>query len=272
MKILFIGDVVGRPGRKAVHQFLEENRKVYDFCILNGENAAGGFGLTEKITKALLSYGADVITGGNHTFDKKEIYQFIDKYPILRPANYPEGTPGKGFDVFEVNGKRILVINLMGRVFVECLDNPFGTFDRIVEEAEADVVVVDFHGEATSEKQAFGYYVDGRATAVFGTHTHVQTADLRQLPKGTLYITDAGMCGAVESVIGMGVEEGIFRFVKQLPVKFKVPEKPKLIQFCGVSFEVDDKGNVTNFERIQEIYVRREDGSYIRREETIGKD
>jgi len=268
MRILFIGDVVGRPGRKAVHLFLEENRKNFDLCILNGENAAGGFGLTEKIVKALISYGADVITGGNHTFDKKEIFQFIDKYPILRPANYPEGTPGRGFLTVEKNGKKVLVINLMGRTFLECLDNPFRVFEKIVSETEADIILVDFHGEATSEKQAFGFYADGRVTAVFGTHTHVQTADLRILPKGTLYITDVGMCGALNSIIGMGVEEGISRFVKQLPVKFEVPKKAELIQFCGVSFEIED-GKVRRYERIREIYKRREDGSYIRWEETV---
>ncbi|TCK06666.1 TIGR00282 family metallophosphoesterase [Phorcysia thermohydrogeniphila] len=266
MRIAFIGDIVGRPGRKAVHSWLEENRKRIDLCIANGENAAGGFGLTEKITKNLLSYGVDVITGGNHTFDKKEIYQFIDKYPILRPANYPEGIPGKGFTLLEVCGKKVLIVNLMGRVFMECLDNPFRKFDQIYEENPADIVIVDFHAEASSEKQAFGLYVDGRATVVCGTHTHVQTADLRKLPKGTLYITDVGMCGAVDTVIGMGKEEGVDRFLRQLPVRFKVPEKPSLIQFCGVIFEVDDSNKVVNYERIYEVYERREDGSYIRRE------
>jgi len=267
VKVLFVGDVVGRPGRRALHIWLEENRDRFDLCIANGENAAGGFGLTEKITKNLVNYGVDVITGGNHIFDKKDIYQFIDKYPVLRPANYPPGTPGKGFTLVDVNGVRVLVVNLMGRVFMECLDNPFRVFDSICEEMAGsyDLMVVDFHGEASSEKQAFGYYADGRATAVFGTHTHVQTADLRLLPKGTLYMTDVGMCGAVDTVIGMGVEEGIERFVKQLPVKFKVPEKPHLIQFCGVLFEVDDSGKVINYERVFDLYERREDGSYTRR-------
>ncbi|WP_163327914.1 TIGR00282 family metallophosphoesterase [Desulfurobacterium thermolithotrophum] len=264
MKIAFLGDVVGRPGRKAVHLWLEENRKEIDLCIVNGENSAAGFGLTEKVAKNLFSYGVDVLTGGNHTFDKKEIFQFIDNYPILRPANYPEGTPGKGYFLIEVKGKKILVISLMGRVFMECLDNPFFVFDKIVEENEADIVIVDFHAEATSEKQAFGFYVDGRATAVLGTHTHIQTADLRILPQGTLYITDAGMCGTVDAVIGMGKEEGIYRFIKQLPVKLKVPEKPERIQVSGVIFEVDENGKVVNFERIFQIYKRSQDGSYTR--------
>jgi len=269
VKILFVGDVVGRPGRKALHLWLEEKRKEYDLCIVNGENAAGGFGLTEKVVKKLLSYGANVITGGNHIFDKKDVYGFIDDYPILRPANYPEGTPGRGFLKIELCGRSVLVINLMGRTFMECLDNPFRKFDEIVERNPADVVIVDFHAEATSEKQAFGFYADGRATAVFGTHTHVQTADLRELPNGTLFITDVGMCGALNSVIGMGVKEGIERFVRQLPVRFSVPKKPNLIQFCGVSFEVRDDLKAVNYRRIYEIYERREDGSYIRRESPI---
>jgi metallophosphoesterase (TIGR00282 family) len=269
MRILLVGDVVGRPGRRALHLYLEENREKFDVCIANGENAAGGFGLTEKIVNKLLSYGVNVITGGNHTFDKKEIYQFIDKYPILRPANYPEGAPGRGFLTFDFEGTKISVINLMGRVFMECLDNPFRKFDEIYEGNEADIVIVDFHGEASSEKQAFGFYVDGRATAVFGTHTHVQTSDLRRLPAGTLYITDVGMCGALNSIIGIEPKEGIERVVKQLPVRFKVPEKAELIQFCGVLFEVDDRFRVVRYERIYEIYERREDGSYTRRESPI---
>lgn len=152
---------------------------------------------------------------------------------------------------------------------MECLDNPFRIFESIVDSEEADVVVIDFHGEASSEKQAFGFYVDGRATAVLGTHTHVQTADLRLLPGGTLYITDAGMTGAVNTVIGMEPKEGIDRFVKQLPVRFKVPEKAELIQFCGVLFEVGDDMKVRSFERIYDVYERREDGSYIRREGSL---
>ncbi len=269
LRVLFVGDVVGRPGRRALHLWLEENRDRFDICIANGENAAGGFGLTEKIVNKLLSYGVDVITGGNHTFDKKDIYQFIDKYPILRPANYPEGTPGRGFITLEVKGLKVLIVNLMGRVFMECLDNPFRIFDAIYEENPADVVIVDFHGEASSEKQAFGFYADGRATAVFGTHTHVQTADLRLLPQGTLYITDAGMTGATDTVIGMEPKEGVDRFVKQLPVRFKVPEKAKVIQFCGVLFEIDDDLRVKGFQRIYDFYERGEDGAYIRRESSL---
>lgn len=269
LRIAFIGDVVGRPGRRALQVWLEERKGEFDLVVANGENAAGGFGLTEKVVRALLNFGVSVITGGNHTFDKKEVFQFIDNYPILRPANYPPGTPGRGYITVEVKGLKVLIVNLMGRVFMECLDNPFRVFDSILEREEADLVIVDFHGEASSEKQAFGFYADGRATAVFGTHTHVQTADLRLLPQGTLYITDAGMSGAVNTVIGMEPQEGIERFVKQLPVKFKVPEKAPLIQLCGVVFEVGEDKRVKSFERIYQVYERRSDGSYIRRESSL---
>ena len=270
MRVLIVGDVVGRPGRRALQLWLEEHRKEIDFCVVNGENAAGGFGLTEKVTRALLSFGADVITGGNHTFDKKEIFEFIDKYPILRPANYPEGTPGRGFIELQVKGVKVLVINLMGRVFMECLDNPFRKLDEILQRREADLTLVDFHAEATSEKEAMGFYADGRVSVVYGTHTHVQTADLKKLPKGTLYITDVGMCGAVHSIIGMSPKEGVERFVRQLPTRFSVPEKPQLIQFCGLTFRFDrETGEITDYERIYQVYERREDGSYTKREGAI---
>ena len=260
MRIVFIGDIVGRPGRRAVQRWLEANSA--DLCIANAENAAGGFGITEKVVKNLLSYGVHILTGGNHTFDRKEAYTFMDRYPVLRPANYPSGAPGKGFALLSIHNLKVLVINLMGRVFMNCLDNPFTTFDRIYAENPADVVVVDFHAEATSEKQAFAFYADGRATAVIGTHTHVQTTDLRLLPKGTLYITDVGMCGALNSVIGMDVESGVLRFTRQLPVKFTVPKKPSAVQFSAVVFEVSKQGGVISYERIHKVYQRGEDGTY----------
>ncbi len=268
MKIAVIGDVVGRAGRRALKLWLEEEGNEFDLVIANGENAAGGFGLTEKVAKKLFSYGVNVITGGNHTFDKKEIFQFIENYPILRPANYPKGTPGRGYITVEVKGKKVLIVNLMGRVFMECLESPFKVFDSIVEREEFDLLIVDFHAEASSEKQAFGFYADGRATVVYGTHTHVQTADLRLLPKGTLYITDVGMCGALNSIIGMEVKEGLDRFLKQLPTRFKVPEKPQVIQLCGITFEVEGS-KVKEFKRIYKLYERGEDGSYTGRKETL---
>ncbi|WP_456456044.1 TIGR00282 family metallophosphoesterase [Thermovibrio sp.] len=268
MKVAVIGDVVGRAGRRALKLWLEEEGNEFDLVIANGENAAGGFGLTEKVAKKLFSYGVNVITGGNHTFDKKEIFQFIENYPILRPANYPKGTPGRGYITVEVKGKKVLIVNLMGRVFMECLESPFKVFDSIVEREEFDLLIVDFHAEASSEKQAFGFYADGRATVVYGTHTHVQTADLRLLPKGTLYITDVGMCGALNSIIGMEVKEGLDRFLKQLPTRFKVPEKPQVIQLCGITFEVEGS-KVKEFKRIYKLYERGEDGSYTGRKETL---
>jgi len=260
LRIAFLGDIVGRPGRKAVKIWLDRRRRELDLCIANGENAAAGFGITRKVAEELLSSGIDVITGGNHIWDKKEIFEFIDDLPVLRPLNYPEGTPGRGSLTIEVKGVRVTVLNLMGRVFLECTDNPFRVFDSFY--SDEGILIVDFHSEATSEKQAFGHYVDGRATAVIGTHTHVRTCDLRLLEGGTLYISDAGMCGAVDSVIGMGKEEGIERFVRQLPVKFQVPKKPKEIQVSGIIFDVSESGKVESFEPIHEVYVRGEDGTY----------
>jgi metallophosphoesterase (TIGR00282 family) len=262
LKVAFLGDIVGKPGRKAVKIWLEKNRTKIDLCIANGENAAAGFGITRKVAEEILSYGVNVITGGNHIWDKKEIFEFIDQYPILRPLNYPEGTPGKGLITLNINGIPVTIINLMGRVFLECLDNPFKRFDEVFKSLNSKIVIVDFHSEATSEKQAFGYYVDGRATAVFGTHTHVRTSDLRTLEKGTLYISDAGMCGALDSVIGMNKKEGIERFVNQLPVKFTVPRKPERIQVSGIMFNISPDGKVNDFEPIYEVYERGEDGNY----------
>jgi len=263
-KIAFIGDVVGRPGRRALYLWLQENRKKIDLCIVNGENAAAGFGITEKIVKSFLAWGVDVITMGNHTWDKKDIFEFLDRYPVLRPMNYPEGTPGKGFISLKLdNNFSVTVLSLMGRVFMECMDNPFEKFDSLYFEMKDNFIVVDFHAEATSEKQAFSFHVDGRAGAVLGTHTHVRTDDLKVLSAGTLYMTDVGMCGAVESVIGMDVKESVKRFTKQLPVRFKIPEKPKEIQISGVLFEVDTVNRkVESFEKIKKVYIRGEDGNY----------
>ena len=236
MKFLCIGDVIGRTGRNALKRFLPEVKEKYqpDFIVLNGENAAGGFGLTKKVYDELLSMGIDVITSGNHIFDKKEITQFIDQEEkLLRPANYPPQALGRGYGIYEKNGKKIAVINLMGRVFMGIpLDCPFRKFDEIYEKIkdEADYIIVDFHAEATSEKTAFGYYVDGRADIVFGTHSHVATADEMILPKGTAYITDVGLTGPKYSVIGMKIEEPIQKFTTGMPVKYDVAKGPLLFQ------------------------------------------
>ena len=228
MKFLIIGDVIGRTGRNALREFLPSliDKEEPDFIIANGENAAGGFGITKKVLDELLSMGIDVITSGNHIWDKKEIVQFIDQEErLLRPANYPPSALGRGYGIYKKNDKRIAVINLMGRVFMGIpLDCPFRTFDEIYEKIKdtVDYIVVDFHAEATSEKMAFGYYVDGKADIVFGTHSHVPTADEQILPKGTAYITDVGLTGAVHSVIGMKIDQPKQKFLTGMPVKYEV--------------------------------------------------
>ena len=225
MRLLFLGDIVGRSGRKAVVEALPGLRRRYalDFVIINGENAAGGFGITEAILEELLEAGADAVTLGNHAFDQKEALVFIERQPrLMRPINYPKGTPGRGAALIKTPaGAEVLVINAMGRIFMPELDDPFRAIDAELTACRlkqgADAIVIDFHAEATSEKQALGYFVDGRATAVVGTHTHVPTADERVLPDGTAFISDAGMCGDYNSVLGMDIEEPINRFLTKIP-------------------------------------------------------
>jgi metallophosphoesterase (TIGR00282 family) len=224
MRMLFLGDVVGRTGRKAVLTHLPQLRKRYaaDFVVVNGENAAGGFGITETICEEFLDAGADVITTGNHVWDQREALVFINRQPrLLRPVNFPSGTPGRGSAIYRAqNGAQVMVINAMGRIFMDPLDCPFQALDRELGQGElkskADAIIVDFHAEATSEKQALGHYLDGRVTAVIGTHTHVPTADDHILPGGTAYMTDVGMCGDYVSVIGMQKEEPVHRFVTKI--------------------------------------------------------
>ncbi len=253
MRFLCIGDVIGRTGRNALKKFLPsvvQEEKV-DFIVLNGENAAGGFGITKKVYDELIRLGVDVITSGNHIFDKKEVFQFIDKEEkLLRPANYPEGVPGRGYGIYKKNGKSIAVINLMGRALMGIpLDCPFRTFDRIYEKIyeAVDYIIVDFHAEATSEKTAFGFYVDGRADIVFGTHSHVATADEMILPEGTAYITDVGLTGPRYSVIGMRIEEPIKKFLTGIPVKYEVGKGPLIFQ--AILVEKEEKS--TNIRRIK---------------------
>jgi metallophosphoesterase (TIGR00282 family) len=228
MNILFIGDVFGRPGRDALLRWLppfKEERAV-DFVIANGENAANGAGITTKIALKLLSGGVDVITTGNHVWRQREVYSFLNTDErIVRPANYPAGSPGRGVTVRPAaDGTEVAVINLSGELFMNAGMSPFRIVDRLVDEAEqlADTIVLDLHGEATSEKVAMGHYLDGRVTAVVGTHTHVQTSDARVLPGGTAYITDVGMTGPLESVIGVRTDIIIQRFLTELPVQFEV--------------------------------------------------
>jgi hypothetical protein len=226
-RILFIGDVVGRPGRRVLRalapELIEEERA--DFVIINAENSAGGFGFNRRSVAALFEAGADVLTNGNHTWDKMEAVDLVDEDDrILRPANYPPGTPGHGYGVFEArNGTKVGVANLIGRVFMNAFDDPFRTGRRILEEmrAETPILFVDLHAEATSEKGAFAHYVDGLATAVVGTHTHVPTADTRILTRGTAFQSDAGMTGGYDGVIGMGKEESLQRFLAGMPVRFE---------------------------------------------------
>ncbi|MBS3976536.1 MAG: TIGR00282 family metallophosphoesterase [Syntrophomonadaceae bacterium] len=238
MNVLMIGDIFGKPGRRAVKKLLPEIIRNYqvDFVIANGENAAGGTGITHDTADELLSSGIDVLTMGNHVWDKKEVFNFIDmEKRILRPANYPPGTPGLGFNVFQAhNNLDVAVVNLSGRVFIGHLDCPFRILEDILIslKKKTQIIFVDFHAEATSEKLAMGWYLDGRVTAICGTHTHIQTADARVLPGGTAYITDLGMTGPRNSVLGVESSLVIQKFLTQMPVKFEVAGGPA--QFNGV--------------------------------------
>ena len=225
MKILLLGDVVGRPGRTAVITYLKNHE--YDFVVVNAENAAGGFGLTRKTAIELLEAGVTVITSGNHIWQHKDIHEYIDEVncPVLRPANYPPGNPGSGFIVMNHQGIRIMVLNLQGRLFIPIsLDCPFRIADNILRNNTADVIIVDMHAEATSEKQALARHLDGRVSILAGTHTHVLTADARVLPGGTAYITDLGMCGSMSGVIGMASEEARIRFLTGRHVHLRVAD------------------------------------------------
>lgn len=257
MRILLIGDIVGRAGRKAVKETLTTIRQELklDMIVANGENAAGGNGITCEIAKDLFGFGVDVITSGNHIWDKKEIIPYIDREPrLLRPANYPSGTPGKGVGVYDINGIKVGIINLSGRVYLPSLDCPFRAADELINSIcqQTNIILVDFHAEATSEKVALSWYLDGRVSAVVGTHTHIQTADERVLPGGTAYITDLGMTGPLHSVIGVKVDLVLQKFITQMPVRFEVAEGP--YQFNAVVVEVDDQtGKAGSIDRIYNV-------------------
>jgi 2',3'-cyclic-nucleotide 2'-phosphodiesterase len=255
MKILFVGDVVGSMGREMISEYLPKLKKKHlpDFTIVNGENAASGRGITEKIYKRFIQDGADMVTLGNHTWDNKDIFEFIDSSKkMVRPANFPEGTPGSGLVFGEVHGKTIAVINAQGRTFMPPLDDPFKIVDELVDEAKkkTSVIFVDFHAEATSEKQAMGWFLDGRVSAVIGTHTHVQTADNRVLPGGTAFMCDVGMTGPYDEVLGMSKDSVLKRFQTSLPVRFEVPkEGRKILSACLI--DIDHKtGKAKKIERI----------------------
>ena len=261
MRILFIGDIFARPGRTIVRELLPELRQQYGFelCIANGENAAGGFGITPQIAEEFFELGIDVITTGNHVWDKRELIDYLNSAQeepysparrVLRPANYPAGTPGMG--VYEgTTRSRVAyaVVNLQGRVFMTNIDDPFRVADRLLSGIAAKVIVVDFHAEATSEKVALGWYLDGRVTAVIGTHTHIPTADNRVLPGGTAYQTDVGMTGPYDSVIGVQKEQIVQRFLTSLPARFEAAVND--VRFCAALIDCDEQtGRARSIQRI----------------------
>ena len=244
MKVLAVGEIVGLTGVKKVKSELKNiiAKENIDFVIINGENSADGMGITEKIFKDLLDSGANCITMGNHTWGKKDIFNFIDDKHLLVPANYNKNLPGNRYGIYECKGKRIAVVNLIGRVDMNILsDNPFLVIDEILEKikGQADLIFVDFHAEATAEKVAMGYYLDGRVNAIFGTHTHIQTADEQILENGTAYITDIGMTGPKKSVIGMNIDASIKRFTTTLPERYKSAEGEAMLNGCV--FEINDE-------------------------------
>lgn len=252
MKFLVIGDIVGEPGRDILFKFLDKNKDNYDFIVVNGENSAAGFGITEKIAEKIFSKGVDVITLGNHTWDKREVYDYYNRRSaIIRPVNFPEGVPGKGYVIIEKKGVKIAVLNAQGRIFMNPIDCPFKKIEEIVKKLkeEANIILVDFHAEATSEKQAMGWHLDGKVSAVFGTHTHVQTADERILHNGTGYITDLGMTGGHDGILGMNKEPSIQRFKDCMPTRYTVCSDN--IRINGIELEIDENtGKTINISRI----------------------
>jgi metallophosphoesterase (TIGR00282 family) len=255
MKVLFVGDVVGAPGRRILRARLPGLKRDSgaDLTIVNGENAAGGAGLTAATADEIFGAGADVVTTGNHVWDKREIVSLIERDPrILRPANYPEGTPGAGVVVVTAADAKVAVVNLMGRVFMPLVDDPFRAADRILADlaGKAQLTIVDFHAEATSEKLAFAWHLDGRVAAVLGTHTHVATADARVLPKGTAYITDVGMTGPFDSVIGVRKEQAIERFRTSRPIPYETADGD--VRLSAVRLALDPaSGRAMAIERIE---------------------
>ncbi|MCW5946264.1 MAG: TIGR00282 family metallophosphoesterase [Fimbriimonadales bacterium] len=253
MRVLFLGDIVGKAGRRAVANCLPSLVDTYspDFVIANGENAAAGIGITPEIVSEFLKIGIDAITLGNHAFNRREIESTLESEPrLIRPANFPKGTAGRGLTVIEKSGMRLGLINLCGRVFMSEYDDPFRLLDELIDQVDTPAIIVDFHAEATSEKSAFAWYADGRVSAVLGTHTHVQTADERILPEGTAFISDVGMCGPMDSVIGMDRDVILRRFLTLMPERFEVASGRSVI--CGVVLDVKvDTGRTESIERVQ---------------------
>ena len=252
MNILFVGDVMGRAGRRALRKFLDKIVKKHkvDFIIANGENAAGGFGITEKTAEELYEYGLDVLTMGNHTWDNKDIFNFIDyNKRLIRPLNFPKNNPGRGWIRINKNGRDITVVNLIGQVYMNTHDSPYHKFmDLYPAIKDSDIIIVDFHAEASGEKMAFARAVDGMVNAVIGTHTHVQTNDAQIFKNGTAYITDVGLTGAVESIIGMKIENMVEKMKTALPVRYEVATGE--VKINSVLLEIDTENNITKNIRI----------------------
>lgn len=254
MRLLFIGDIAGKVGREAITTYLSRLKQTYrpTVTIVNAENAAHGKGLTEKIYKDLLREGVDFMTMGNHTYGQRQIYDFIDSANrMVRPANFPEEAPGVGMRFIQINEIKLAIINLQGRAFMQDIDDPFKKADELINEAkkETDYIFVDFHAETTSEKNAMGWYLDGRASAVVGTHTHIQTSDERILPGGTGYITDVGMTGFYDGILGINRHEVITRFITSLPQRHVVPDEGRSV-LSGVIIDINKEGRTTHIERV----------------------
>src|SRR4051794_1066123 len=253
MRVLFIGDVVGSPGRQGLRETMPQLRERHapDLVIVNGENSAGGVGVTERTANDLFGAGADVITSGNHVYRHREAYDWLDREErVLRPANYPQGNPGRGHGIYEVDGLRVRVINLSGGIGLRVARSPFDTVDSILGHHEADAVIVDFHAEVTSEKVAMGWHLDGRVGAVFGTHTHVPTADARVLPAGTAFISDVGMTGSRNGILGARRDQVLERMITQMPVRFDGSEGDVWIN--AVAVELGDDGLARSIEHVME--------------------
>ncbi|MGE5282897.1 MAG: TIGR00282 family metallophosphoesterase [Chloroflexota bacterium] len=251
MKVLFIGDVVGGPGRRGMAAAMPALRERFapDMVVVNGENSAGGMGITEKTARALFDAGADAITTGNHVYRHREAYGYLDRdHRVVRPANYPHANPGRGYTAIEIDGKRVGVINLSGAIGLKVARSPFTEVDSILGRIECDFAIVDFHAEVTSEKVAMGWHLDGRVAAVFGTHTHVPTADARVLPRGTAFISDVGMTGSRTSVLGVKPEQALAAFTTMMPVRFETAEED--VWVMGVAVEVNDAGLAESIEQV----------------------
>lgn len=260
LRCMVIGDIIGKPGRQAIGHHLADLRRELDLdmVIANGENVAAGAGLTPSLAEELFSHGIDVITSGNHIWDKREVYDYLDTdRPVLRPLNYPDSAPGRGWLVHELpDGEHVAVVNVMGRVFMNQLDSPFEAMDRLLDEAAEPLPplrIVDFHCEITSEKNAMGWFLDGRVSAVVGSHTHVPTADAKLLPKGTAYISDIGMTGPRDSVIGFSLETVLPRFLTHLPTRFQVADGP--VSFNAVVLTLERaSGRASAIDQVQRTY------------------